>query len=159
MGLVGSGKSDAWSKARRDDSPAARMGVLLALRRQEDPAIAGFLSDPDPRLVLEAARAINDVPITAAFAALAAVRVSSTMGLPLFRRVLNANFRLGRAEHAALVADSARAFRPASRGPDAGLGDARRVGQTLGARQGDGAMATNRRPDRRRWPRTPCAPS
>ncbi|HEY1784493.1 MAG TPA: glucose dehydrogenase, partial [Pirellulales bacterium] len=106
MGLVGSGKSDAWLKAIHDESPAARMGVLLALRRREDPMIAEFLSDPDPRLVLEAARAINDVPITAAFANLAAVRLSSTAGLPLLRRVLNANFRLGRAEHAVVLADA-----------------------------------------------------
>ena len=33
MGLVGSGKSDAWTKAARDESPAVRMGVLLAMRR------------------------------------------------------------------------------------------------------------------------------
>jgi quinoprotein glucose dehydrogenase len=83
------------------------MGVLLALRRRGDPAIAGFLSDSDPRLVLEAARAINDVPITAAFASLAGVRLSSAAGLPILRRVLNANFRLGGAEHAALLAESA----------------------------------------------------
>ena len=107
MGLLGSGKSDAWSKGMHDDSAAARMGILLALRRREDPAIAGFLSDPDPRLVLEAARAINDVPITAAFASLAAVRLSSTAELPLLRRVLNANFRLGRAEHAIVLAEAA----------------------------------------------------
>ena len=135
-----------WSKAMHDDSPAARMGVLLALRRLEDPAIAGFLSDPDPRSVLEAARAINDVPITAAFAGSGRGSRHFDRGLPLLRRVLNANFRLGRAEHAALVAEFGRAFGPASRGPDAGPGDAGRVGQALGARQGDGAMATDRAP-------------
>ncbi len=107
MGLVGSGKSDIWSKAMRDDSPAVRTGVLLAMRRLEDPAIAGFLTDLDPRVVLEAARAINDVPITAAFSSLAAVRLTSTAGLPLVRRVLNANFRLGHPEHAAMLAESA----------------------------------------------------
>ena len=61
------------------------------------PTIAGFLNDPDPRLVLEAARAINDVPITAALPGLAAFRLASSAPLPLLRRVLNANFRLGRA--------------------------------------------------------------
>ena len=142
-----------------DDSAAARMGVLLALRRREDPAIAGFLSDPDPRLVLEAARAINDVPITAAFTSLAAVRLSSTAGLPLLRRVLNANFRLGGAEHAALLAESAARSDLPSRSSGAGPGDARRVGQTLGARQGDGAVAANRTPFAALLPPTPSGPS
>ena len=107
MGLVGSGKSAAWLTAMRDESPAARTGILLAMRRLEDSAIAGFLSDPDPRLVLEAARAINDVPITAALSNLAAVPLSATASLPLLRRVLNANFRLGQAGHAARLAESA----------------------------------------------------
>ena len=74
MGLAGSGKTAAWMKAIRDESPAARMGVLLALRRLGDPEIARFLDDPDPRLVLEAARAIHDVPIAAAMPRLAALR-------------------------------------------------------------------------------------
>jgi quinoprotein glucose dehydrogenase len=107
MGLVGSGKSDAWTKAVHDDSPAARTGILLAMRRLQDPAIGEFLSDPDPRVVLEAARAISDVPITAAFSSLAAVRLTSTTVLPLLRRVLNANFRLGQAEQAGKLAESA----------------------------------------------------
>ncbi len=107
MGLIGSGKSDTWTKAARDESPAVRMGALLAMRRHQDPAITGFLSDPDPRIVLEAARAINDVPITTALSGLAEVRLTSGASLPLLRRVLNANFRLGRAEHAAVLADSA----------------------------------------------------
>ena len=69
MGLVGSGKPDTWKTAAHDESPAARMGVLLAMRRRRRSGdIAAFLSDPDPRVVLEAARAINDVPITGALA-------------------------------------------------------------------------------------------
>ena len=43
MGLVGSGKSDTLTKAAHDESPAVRTGVLLAMRRHEDPAVAGFL--------------------------------------------------------------------------------------------------------------------
>jgi quinoprotein glucose dehydrogenase len=107
MGLAGSSKSDTLTKAAHDESPAVRMGALLAMRRHEDPAIAGFLSDPDPRFVLEAARAINDVPITAALPGLAGVRLTSTATLPLLRRALNANFRLGRTEHAAVLAECA----------------------------------------------------
>ena len=42
-----------------------------------DPGIARFLKDADPRLVLEAARAINDVPIDGAMPALADVPMKS----------------------------------------------------------------------------------
>ena len=107
MGLVGSGNRTAWKNAARDGSPAVRMAILLAMRRVEDPAAAQFLNDPDPRLAIEAARAINDVPIASALPALAAVRFGSGASLPLLRRVLNANFRLGGAEHAAVLAGTA----------------------------------------------------
>ena len=63
MGLAGVGQDRGVDEAIHDESPAVRMGVLLALRRLRDPEIARFLDDPDPRLVLEAARAIHDVPI------------------------------------------------------------------------------------------------
>ncbi len=56
-----------------DTSDAVRMAVLLVLRRMEDPRIALFLKDKNPQLVLEAARAINDVPIAGAFSDLAAL--------------------------------------------------------------------------------------
>jgi quinoprotein glucose dehydrogenase len=107
MGLAGSGDAAQLEEHARDQSPAVRMGVLLVLRRLEAPSVALFLNDPDPRLVLEAARAINDVPITAAMPKLAGLRLGSNMPVPLLRRVLNANFRLGGAEHAATLADVA----------------------------------------------------
>lgn len=49
-----------------DSSSSVRLAVIVALRRLEKPEIARFLTDEEPRLVLEAARAINDVPIPAA---------------------------------------------------------------------------------------------
>ena len=104
MGLVGSGDPAALKTAARAESPAVRMGILLALRRVEDPEIARFLRDPDPALALEAARAINDVPIAEALPALAALPLSSSMSLPFLQRVLNANFRQGRPENAAALA-------------------------------------------------------
>jgi quinoprotein glucose dehydrogenase len=107
MGLVGSGDASALKRAAADPAPAVRMGVLLALRRLADPEVARFLEDSDPRLVLEAARAINDVPIADAMAPLAAVRIASSSPLPLLRRVLNANLRSGRAENAAALAGAA----------------------------------------------------
>ncbi len=71
MALVGTGDADALLKYADDENRSARMGNLLALRRLEDPRIAKFLEDEDGLIVLEAARAINDVPITGAMPALA----------------------------------------------------------------------------------------
>jgi quinoprotein glucose dehydrogenase len=107
MGLVRAGKTAAWSQAARDEPPAARMGILLAMRRLEDPQIALFLSDRNCRLVLEAARAISDVPIVAALPSLAGLPLSSSASLPLLRRVLTANFRLGKTGNAAVLAEAA----------------------------------------------------
>ncbi len=107
MGLVGSGDVPALERAAADESPAARMGALLALRRLGHPEVARFLKDRDPRLVLEAARAINDVPIAGAMTPLAAVPMTAGMPMPLLRRVLNANLHLGGSAHATLVAEAA----------------------------------------------------
>jgi quinoprotein glucose dehydrogenase len=103
MGLVGSGASAAWKRAAHDPSRAVRLGALLALRRTGDPAVARLLKDSDPRIVLEAARAIYDVPVEAALPQLAALPVTSNTPMPLVRRILNANFRLGDQENAARV--------------------------------------------------------
>ncbi|MFO0865025.1 MAG: HEAT repeat domain-containing protein [Gemmataceae bacterium] len=67
--------------------------------------MARFLNDADDRLVVEAARAINDLPIESAFPDLAAWsdRLLSAKPIPdlaLWRRALNARFRLGRPEDA-----------------------------------------------------------
>ena len=86
------------------------MGALLALRRMENPAMARFLHDADPRLVLEAARAIHDLPINSAMPELASLIGERSITTNAFRdrlstdfdgrdamlrRVLNANFRFG----------------------------------------------------------------
>jgi quinoprotein glucose dehydrogenase len=119
MGLAGLGDVaamlDAADASDGDGSSAVRMGVLLALRRLARPEVARFLHDRDPALVLEAARAINDVPIAGAWPGLAALPIRPGMADPLVRRVLNANFRLGGpAEAAALAAIAARPETPAA---------------------------------------------
>jgi quinoprotein glucose dehydrogenase len=90
--------------AAGDSSPAVRMGVLLALRRDGNREIARFLKDPEPRLVEEAARAIYDVPISAAIPQLAELADTPGLTEPTLHRVVNANFRLGQAEQARAVA-------------------------------------------------------
>src|SRR5205823_1235954 len=77
--------------------------------------VARFLGDGEPALVLEAARAINDVPIAGALPELAARATRTGMPEPLARRVLNANFRLGGPAQAAALAElSARPETPAA---------------------------------------------
>ncbi len=99
----------------KDNSAAVRMAALLAMRRLERPEIAEFLNDADDLLVVEAARAINDVPINAAMPKLAALigdqRTFSAKFTNQFEalqlRVINANFRLGQSENALALASYA----------------------------------------------------
>jgi quinoprotein glucose dehydrogenase len=104
MALVGCAGKASLGKAASDESPAVRRGVLLAWRRTGNPEVARFLADGDASLVLEAARAINDVPIEAALPRLAGLVNRREMPDALGYRVLNANFRLGKAENARAVA-------------------------------------------------------
>jgi quinoprotein glucose dehydrogenase len=114
MGLVGSADSKTLLAASKDASVSARMGICLALRKQNDLAIAAFLDDPEPLIVIEAARAINDVPIPAAMPALAKVIARTKLTVPLAHRALTANFRLGKPENAQALA----AFAEREDGPE-----------------------------------------
>ncbi len=96
MGLVGCATREQLLAAARDLDPHARMGACLALRRHRDPAIATFLADADPLVSLEAARAINDVPIRGARADLArALLDGATRSGAFVRRALNACLHTG----------------------------------------------------------------
>ena len=116
MGLVGTHDADGLAALADDESPAVRLAAVVALRRIASPKIAEFLSDADPRVVAEAARAIDDAPVDDAapalaaadpFAENAAVPAGSPLRDPFVRRFLNANYRLGGREHAARVARAA----------------------------------------------------
>ncbi|QGQ25061.1 c-type cytochrome [Gimesia benthica] len=96
--------ADQLIAAANNESAAVRLAAVVALRRLQRKEVGLFLQDSDPQVVLEAARAINDAPIPAAVPDLAAVSLSPDIADPLLRRVMNANFRLGGAENAALVA-------------------------------------------------------
>jgi quinoprotein glucose dehydrogenase len=107
MALVGLASADELAPIR-DESSAVPLGVLLALRRLKSPAIRQFLSDSDPPLVVEAARAIHDVPIPEALPDLAKLLESGIhLGDSSLHRALNAHFRLGKAEDAEAVASFA----------------------------------------------------
>src|SRR5262249_39638734 len=97
MALVGIGDRDAIKQAAADASASVRLASLLAMRRLEMPEIALFLNDADGKLVLEAARAIHDVPIGAAMPKLAeqARIASKDLPEPAILRMLAANYRLG----------------------------------------------------------------
>jgi quinoprotein glucose dehydrogenase len=107
MGLVGTADKAALVRAARDTGSGARMGVLLAMRRLQMPELAMFLRDSEPLIVLEAARAINDVPIGDAMPQLAALITDPTQDEMLDWRVVNANFRLGGEGNARALANYA----------------------------------------------------
>jgi quinoprotein glucose dehydrogenase len=107
MGLVGCATPEQLLATTTDNSRAVRIAALLALRRLADAKAAAFLADPDPLIVREAAEAINDAPIPAAYPALAAFLQKPVADEPLILRALNAHFRLGAAENATALADFA----------------------------------------------------
>jgi len=84
-------------KAGKDASPAVRMASLVALRKLKRPEVASFLKDADPKLVLEAARAIYDEPIPAALPELVELLRGKAPERAHLRAV-NAAFRLGKAD-------------------------------------------------------------
>jgi quinoprotein glucose dehydrogenase len=80
--------------ARRADGVA-----LLALRHSRAPQIALLLQNAS--LALDAARAIHDAPIPAAWPALAEIAGAAGLPEPLWRRAVNANYLLGTSDAAA----------------------------------------------------------
>ncbi len=104
LGLVGCATPAQLAESAKDDSRAVRLAAVLALRRLSSPEIARFLTDPDPLIVREAAAAINDAPIPAAFPALAAFVDHPVANEATMLRALNARFRLGTASDAAVLA-------------------------------------------------------
>lgn len=105
--LTGLNAREALLASAGDTSPAVRMGVLLAMRRLEMSELAGFLQDKEPRIVLEAARAIHDKPMAKFEPRLASMLETVSDSVPLTRRVLGANFRQGKTSHAKALAQYA----------------------------------------------------
>lgn len=108
MALVRLKDINALAAAAKDPSPAIRLGALLALRKLERPELAMFLYDSNTNLVLEAARAIYDLPIESALSQLANLASNPFHPEPIIRRAINAHFRLGKLENALALSELAR---------------------------------------------------
>lgn len=80
-------------------SPSVRLAFCVALRRLGSPRIARFLSDVDPRIGLEAARAIHDLPLKEVLPELAK-SLDRAVDDAWVRRAINANYRVGGAANA-----------------------------------------------------------
>ncbi len=104
MALVWINDVDAIVAAAKDTSAAVRLASVVALRRLGSPEVATSLNDKQQSVVIEAARAINDLPIDAALPRLAALSEEPNYTEALYRRALNANYRLGKAENAVALA-------------------------------------------------------
>jgi quinoprotein glucose dehydrogenase len=117
MGLLGTADAAALGRLGRSPEPAVRLGALLVHRRRGSAGAAAFLADPEPRIALEAARAIYDADIAEALPALAAVEPAPALGEPMLRRIVAAAERITSPERLAAIA--ARADLPESVRADA----------------------------------------
>jgi quinoprotein glucose dehydrogenase len=114
MALAGIGDK-ATQQAADDSSASVRLAALLAMRRRESAEVARFLRDPEPRLVLEAARAIYDVPISTALPKLTELTrpgggvkaLPAEMRDGVLMRALAAHHRLGTKADAHALAECA----------------------------------------------------
>lgn len=104
MGLAGVADATRLASLADHDNTSVRVAAVVALRRLKSPAVADFLDDRDERVVLEAARAIHDVPIEESLPRLASLTTSPTTNDALLRRIVNANNRLGDASAVAAMA-------------------------------------------------------
>jgi len=93
---------------QKDPNVDVRVAAVVALRRLWDARVAQFLDDAEPRVHTEAARAVYDLPLIAAFPALAS-KLATAGQAPnaLARRALNAAYRLGGDENARAITDLA----------------------------------------------------
>ncbi len=109
--IQGSGRGMAIGVSRSLDSTniLERLAAVVAIRKNPhemdwSSMLKEALSDPDPRLIIAAGRAIHDVPIVEGFPALAAFVTKIDCPTNLMSRVINACYRLGTQQHAQMLA-------------------------------------------------------
>lgn len=98
IALARLGEGEALGALADHSSRAVRLAAVVALKRQEHPAVARFLDDEDPKVVTDAARAINDdALVEEAVPALAQILDRTPVGREaLVRRAINATLHSGR---------------------------------------------------------------
>lgn len=113
QGMWGLNEREKMLKETKNESAAVRLGILLTLRKLEDPRVKYFLKDDDKFIRDEAVRAINDLDLTTALPELSEVidpLINDTGGAEfpeghrdwiIQTRIINANFRVGAPENAA----------------------------------------------------------
>jgi len=100
------GDADAVAAKATDPSASARLAVVLVQRRLGDKRVAALLTDADPLVRAEAARAVHDLPMTDLYPQLAKLLPklsAATDDDATARRAIDAAFVLGTADGAALV--------------------------------------------------------
>ncbi|MBN8248752.1 MAG: HEAT repeat domain-containing protein, partial [Verrucomicrobia bacterium] len=103
MGLAGAATPSDLVALATHPAAAVRIGAIVALRRLQSPEVAVYLKDPDAEVRREAVRAIHDDDsIPDALPALAALILRPDLGEDpaVMRRVISAQVRVGRPEHA-----------------------------------------------------------
>ncbi|PHS11505.1 MAG: glucose dehydrogenase [Blastopirellula sp.] len=100
MALAGTKNIKGLADLADHPSVAVRKAAIVALRRLGSPSIVRYLKDSDEQVILEAARAIHDLPIEPAMPQLAKLINQGYSDDALLRRILNANFRIGDQESA-----------------------------------------------------------
>ena len=103
MGLSGAAPADTIARLTSHDAVDVRLAACLALRRIADPRIAACLDDKNDRVVLEAARAIHDLPIPAALPALAGKAADGPTATAFLQRAISAAERIGSPESATML--------------------------------------------------------
>jgi len=108
MGFAGALDAPARAALVTHTSAAVRLVDCLAMRRCRDAEIARFLADKDPRIVLESARAIHDLPMTDLLSPLASCATfqppQGEVDDALVRRVISAAEKVGTPEASRLLA-------------------------------------------------------
>ena len=105
MGLTRCASAEQLAAKASDPSSAVRTGALLALRRQHSGKIAAYLNDQDESVLLEAVRAVHDAPVEEAMPALAALLPNKAIkNSHVLARVINASYRVGKADNARALA-------------------------------------------------------
>jgi quinoprotein glucose dehydrogenase len=100
VGLAGSQTPESLLAAAQGAGESERLAIAVALGRQKSPLAAELLNDDAEKVRTEAARAIWDAPISAAYEPLAEVLPCvSSSNEPMLRRALAANAALGAADN------------------------------------------------------------